>query len=220
MVDFALLAAPFPEEMVQWRAQSVTKDGTKAMALAYIDARAVEDRLDLACGPANWQDSYVETPRGRIICTLGIRCGDEWIYKSDGAGNTDVEGDKGALSDALKRAAVKWGIGRYLYDMPTPWVPCESYKKGDKFQWKDWKESPWKLVRNASFRPAADETAALPPAIQTMLDEIEACDTQALLQRWWKDNNEKIPDAHYGRVLNAVNARREQITTMDMARAA
>jgi hypothetical protein len=55
-----------------------------------------------------------------------------WIWKSDGAGATDVEGEKGMLSDALKRAAVRWGVGRYLYDLKSPWVAIEpmgrSYK--------------------------------------------------------------------------------------------
>ena len=137
----------FPREAISWRAQSVTKDGTKAMALAYIDARDVMNRLDEVCG-AGWQDEYVETPKGRVICRIGICLAPgEWIWKSDGAGDTDVEGDKGAISDAFKRAAVKWGIGRYLYDMPAPWVPCESYERNGKKVWSKWKDDPWKYVK-------------------------------------------------------------------------
>lgn len=130
------LADAFPAKAISWRAQSVTKDQTnpKAMALAYIDARDVMNRLDEVCGPDGWEDSYVETPLGRVICTIRIRCGDHWVAKSDGAGKTDVEGDKGGISDAFKRAAVKWGIGRYLYDMPTPWVACELYNG----KWSKW----------------------------------------------------------------------------------
>ena len=123
---FSELSAPFPAGAIHWRAQTVTKDGTKALALAYIDARDVMDRLDAVAGPANWRDSYVETPKGRTICTLEIRIDGEWIAKSDGAGDTDVEGEKGSISDALKRAAVKWGIGRYLYALGNVWAPCES----------------------------------------------------------------------------------------------
>lgn len=63
----------------------------------------------------------------------------------------------------------------------------------------------------------ANVEAPLPAAVQKMLDEIEACDTQLVLQRWWKDNNEKIPDAHYDRVLAATNARRDAIDEMDRA---
>lgn len=134
---FKRLAAPFPPDAISWRAQTVSNknpDAPKAMALAYIDARDVMNRLDEVCGPDGWQDEYAETPLGRVICTIRVRCGDEWVSKADGAGKTDVEGDKGGISDAFKRAAVKWGVGRYLYDMPTPWVRCELYNG----KWSKW----------------------------------------------------------------------------------
>lgn len=135
---FDKLKAPFPPEAVSWRAQSLTKDGSKAMALCYIDARDVMGRLDDVCGPDGWQDRYTETAKGRLICTIEILCGDQWISKSDGAGDTDVEGEKGAISDAFKRCAVKWGVGRYLYDAKTPWAECESYERNGKLVWKAW----------------------------------------------------------------------------------
>ena len=109
----------FPRESVSWRAQTLTQKGDKALALAYIDARDVMDRLDDVCGPNNWQTEYFETAKGRVICSLSIFICDRWITKADGAGDTDVEGDKGGISDAFKRAAVHWGIGRYLYDLPS-----------------------------------------------------------------------------------------------------
>lgn len=117
------LSAPFDANMVDWRIGSTTGDKTKGMALAYIDARAVMERLDMACGPNGWQCKYVPAGNGTMICDLGVRFPDgEWIWKADGAGATDVEGEKGALSDALKRAAVRFGVGRYLYEMSSPWV--------------------------------------------------------------------------------------------------
>lgn len=139
-MNFDQLSAPFPPSAIHWRAQTVTRDGDKALALAYLDARDVMDRLDAACGPANWRDSYVETPKGRTLCTLEIRVDGEWIAKSDGAGDTDVEGEKGSISDALKRAAVKWGIGRYLYDLGNVWAPCESNEFNGKKKWSKWKQ--------------------------------------------------------------------------------
>lgn len=134
MVDtdfLCALAAPFRDDQISWRVGSTSeKDGKlSGMALAYIDARDVMDRLDSVCGQAHWQDRYVETEKGRIICTLSVRIQGEWIEKSDGAGDSDVESEKGAISDALKRAAVKWGIGRYLYDLDSPWVECEKRGK-------------------------------------------------------------------------------------------
>src|SRR3546814_9843585 len=97
MIDYTALSKPFPPSAVSWRSQSLTKDGTKALALAYIDARDVMRRLDDVCGPAGWQDSYAETGKGRLICTISILCGDQWISKSDGAGDTAVEGETGAI---------------------------------------------------------------------------------------------------------------------------
>jgi hypothetical protein len=123
--------APFDPAKVSWRVGSTTADKSKGLALAYIDARDVMERLDEVCGPDGWQDSYTETAKGRVLCTIRIKVGDEWIAKSDGAGNTDVEADKGGISDAFKRAAVKWGIGRYLYDVDSPWV--ELAKRGNSY---------------------------------------------------------------------------------------
>jgi hypothetical protein len=147
MTMFAELAAEFPREAVHWRAQTLTKEGDKALALAYIDARDVMDRLDTVCGPAGWRDSYVETIKGRVIGTIEILIDGQWVGKSDGAGDTDVEGDKGGMSDAFKRTAVKWGIGRYLYRLPNVWAPCESREFNGKKQWKAWKGSPWDALR-------------------------------------------------------------------------
>ena len=123
---FDELCRPFAAEEIDWRIGSTTKDKTKGMALAYMDARAVMDRLDGVCGSGGWQCNYVVT--GPVaVCNLGIQIpGGEWIWKADGAGATDVEGEKGMLSDALKRAAVRWGVGRYLYEMKAPWVALEA----------------------------------------------------------------------------------------------
>lgn len=121
MVDLSLLSAPFRGTQISWRVGATTKDKSKGLPLAYIDARDVMERLDEACGPANWQVKYSHAEK-RVICEISIRVGEEWITKSNGAGDTDVEADKGAISDAFKRAAVLWGIGRYLYSLKANWV--------------------------------------------------------------------------------------------------
>lgn len=158
------LSAPFPQDAISWRAQNVTKDGTKALALAYIDARDVMNRLDEVVGAERWQCRY--TFAGAItICEIGIKVGDEWVWKSNGAGNTDVEAEKGAASDAFKRAAVLWGVGRYLYALESVWVPCDSYQRGDgKFAWSKWKGDPWAYVKNVptAAKPSAQAKPSAP----------------------------------------------------------
>lgn len=124
------LSKPFDPSKVHWRVGQVSKKNpTKATALCYIDARDVMERFDEVCGPGNWEDSYTETARGRVICTIRVKVDGEWVGKSDGAGDTAIEGEKGGISDAFKRAAVKWGVGRYLYDIPAQWVQIDQYKK-------------------------------------------------------------------------------------------
>jgi hypothetical protein len=125
---FTALAAPFPPDRVSWRVGSTTGDKSKGMALAYIDARDVMHRLDSTCGPAGWQCRYPHA-NGKTVCEVGLKVDGEWIWKADGAGDTDYEAEKGALSDAFKRAAVRWGIGRYLYDLSAPWVEVEARGK-------------------------------------------------------------------------------------------
>lgn len=128
-INFSDLAAPFAPEDLEFRAGATTADKTKALALAYITSRAVMNRLDDVVGPANWRDQYAPGPSGGVICGLSLRLDGEWITKWDGAENTNFEAVKGGLSDALKRVAVKWGIGRYLYATPDLWVPCQQRGK-------------------------------------------------------------------------------------------
>jgi len=136
---FAALAAPFPAQEIRWRVGATTNDNKKGLALAYVDARAVMDRLDDVVGQENWSDNYHEV-LGRIVCTLSLRFTEgassiyEWVAKSDGAGDREKKGGlkagdvaKGGVSDAFKRAGVKWGIGRYLYRLESRWMPLDKY---------------------------------------------------------------------------------------------
>ena len=126
---FDALCEPFPPEMVEWRIGSTNKEKTKCLPLCYIDARACMDRLDSVCGPDGWQCDHSPGANGLIICRLGLKMpSGEWLWKADGAGASDIEGEKGAISDSLKRAAVRWGIGRYLYELKATWIPLEDGK--------------------------------------------------------------------------------------------
>jgi hypothetical protein len=124
---FDQLSAPFPVEEVAWRVGPTNErhrkenEALRGQPLCYIDARSVMDRLDSVCGPENWQCSYTPGVGTSIVCNIGIKI-TEWIWKGDGAGATDMEAEKGTLSDAFKRAGVRWGIGRYLYEVKSPWM--------------------------------------------------------------------------------------------------
>lgn len=126
------LKKEFPAKDLEWRVQkSGEKNGKPwAMILCYVDARAVMDRLDEVCGPNNWKDHYEHLPNG-VKCTLSVKSDGEWIPKEDGSPETDIESFKGGISKALVRTAVKWGIGRYLYDMPVKFADFTDKKTAD-----------------------------------------------------------------------------------------
>lgn len=206
------LFAPFPRSNVHWRIQGspISRNGKWAgLALAYIDARDVMDRLDDVCGAANWQSEFTETPKGRVICRLGIYINGAWVWKSDGAGDTDVEGDKGGISDSLKRAAVSWGVGRYLYRIKSPWVECTVSEKNGKTYWRDWAEDPWGKVKNAPPEIVRASNAEVDSAIE----QIAALPDLDALKAWWaalvKNARHVAEDAD---VIAAKDERKNQLT--------
>lgn len=121
---WARLTAPFPAAALEWKVQKTgIKSGGELWALVvpYLDARAIQHRLDEVCGPSGWRVSYVPIaigPRGGFVCELSILSGDLWVVRQDGADLTDLEPIKGGISGAFKRAAVAFGVGSYLYKSP------------------------------------------------------------------------------------------------------
>lgn len=120
------LQAEFAPEDIEWRiGRSGIKDGRVwATALCYLTNRAIQSRLDRVFGPFGWANEFKEGPGGGTVCGLSARNPDtgEWVTKWDGAQAPDTEPVKGVLSDAMKRAAVQWGIGRYLYKLTEEFV--------------------------------------------------------------------------------------------------
>jgi hypothetical protein len=75
------LRAPFPAEERHWRAGATNKKGTKALALAHINARAVMDRLDEAVGRMHWAYCCEEWRSGSVKAGIGVRDSEtgEWV---------------------------------------------------------------------------------------------------------------------------------------------
>lgn len=161
-IDFVRLTAEVPAGEIKWliNREPVTMDGVlKAKPLAYVDARWVEERLDDVCGAGNWRDEIKTTGEG-FLCTLYLRINGEWVGKSDGAGPTKVEPFKGGCSEAFKRAAVKWGIARDLYDIPTPFVEVEQRGKSYVVAKNDLTRLLDLVMRVRARRAAAQSTPA------------------------------------------------------------
>ncbi|MGH1376658.1 MAG: Rad52/Rad22 family DNA repair protein [Alphaproteobacteria bacterium] len=154
-IDFKKLSEPFPYDEIQWRLQScINRNGQLiGMALAYYDARLLYERLDKVCGVENWQIRYPHA-NAKTCAEIGILINGEWVWKANGAGDTQVEAEKGAFSDSAKRAGVPWGIGRYLYEFKNTWVECEKRGKSNvikKDQYSKLEKAYSGFLKNGNF---------------------------------------------------------------------
>ena len=124
----AKLSLPFAPDDVSWLPGRTTKDGSKVQAMAYADYRAYMNRLDEVCGP-NWMIHF--SPWGeRIICELTV---DGITRSSTGEPDSNSErneiGGTVAEAQAMKRACAMFGLGRYLYNLPSVWVEYDAQRK-------------------------------------------------------------------------------------------
>jgi hypothetical protein len=192
---FAALAAPFDSDEVKLRSQS-------GRQLHYVTARTVMNRLDDVLGPENWWDDFVPLEHS-VICRLTIRLPDgTTLTKSDAGGYAGMadpgDDDKSGFADAFKRAAVKFGVGRYLYRDGIPRFAREVLKG---------------RVEAEATAPAAEapaQTLSNPPAPAPSVnptprngdDSLNAPRNGRALFAWTKDQDEKY---EYG-LLKHLNA--------------
>lgn len=122
------LRKPFHPTQVTWKPGAMAKSGNKALALAYADLRAYQNRLDELCG-ANWSVSY--TPWGeRIVCNLTI-----YGVTRSSTGEADSQSERSEIAgtateaQAFKRACAMFGLGRYLYNLPSVWAEYDGERK-------------------------------------------------------------------------------------------
>jgi len=196
-MDLDALKVPFEEQEIEWRLQSCGEKNGKfwGICLAYVKNRAIQNRLDEVCGPENWKNEFTVGPQGGILCGLSIRCNNEWVTKWDGAENTAVQAVKGGLSDSMKRAAVQWGIGRYLYKLEegfaevSPDGKLKGMTKEKKwFRWNPPKLPAWALPDG---KPSAisEETESLWNEILDFYNDGALSDKEFEKAEFYKTNN-------------------------------
>lgn len=151
------LSAPFYASEIEWRIGATNGNKTSGIALPYITNRAIQNRLDEVCGVFGWKNEFIVNDKSKI-CGISIKVGNEWLTKYDGADDTNIEATKGGISNAMKRAAVQWGIGRYLYKLPTFWVAIEQAGKSYKIKGKPPELPQWALPEEIPAKNSKDFT--------------------------------------------------------------
>lgn len=162
-MDLNKFDEPFAPEDIEWRVQQCGMTGNGkpwAMVLAYVTNRAIMKRLDEVCGKSGWRNEFTAAPDSGVMCGISVKVDGEWITKWDAAENTQVEAVKGGMSGAMKRAAVQWGIGRYLYMLEEGFAEVSVEKRNgwNRAKTKEGKQIFWTPPRLPSWAlPAVAE---------------------------------------------------------------
>ena len=134
------LSAPFSSSDIEWRVSATNNEKTRGLAVPYVTNRAIQNRLDDTVGIDGWRNDFVPWKSEKAqLCGISIYfpAVEAWITKWDGADDSDFESVKGGLSDSMKRAAVEWTIGRYLYGMTQVWVSVNVSNNGKRITIRD-----------------------------------------------------------------------------------
>lgn len=235
-MNLELLDAPFPSEDIEWRIQQAGKSGEKiwAKVLAYVTNRAIMKRLDEVCGKAGWRNEYRDIPNnGGVECGISIKVEGEWITKWDAAENTQVEAVKGGRSGAMKRAAVQWGIGRYLYNLEEGFATVSTQrangyhyarsKEVGTFYWQPPALPAWALPLTVSLKTESAESMREPVEAERILAEFSDCasketDIKKLTEEYkktWAALN-GFPD-HQEKCKDVTGIRRAELTQQTQA---
>ena len=198
----------------KWKVQTA-KYG-KAHIVAYIDARDVQDILDEVVGAENWKDQY-SVINGNLYCGIGIKVNDEWVTKWDVGVESSFDKEKGNSSDAFKRAAVKWGVGRFLYSLPILTLKTGIHNKKeypafdngtiiwDKEQFNEFCNEIYKSGQYDRTRirtaPAKPQPKTEVKTLSQLIEEVNGAKSREELTAIWNKNknefksNKKFTDA-------------------------
>jgi hypothetical protein len=208
------LQKPFDFTDVSWKINNYNGDKTKANITFHLDARAVQNRLNEVVGLLNWD--FIAEPSDKdhgVRGTLILRAEGKQAERDDiGYPNltkTDVttalsgktakdQQYKDAYSDALKRCAVHFGIGMYLYRLGNLWIELDS--AGQKYLNKeqDTYIKKWYIteLRNLGFSGKKEGSEIAEPRITKKVEP--ATDAQkASMIRLSNDTGLELPsDLH------------------------
>ena len=227
-MDLLKLDEPFDADDIEWRAQSCGKSNSGKFwvsVLAYVTNRAIMKRLDTVCGKGNWKNEYKDLPNNAgVECGISIKIDGEWVTKWAAAPNTQIEATKGGRSDAMKRAAVQWGIGRYLSDLEAGWgedsqngAHKAKTKQNEWFKWNPPKLPVWALPNNQPKQKPEiiNENSGLNPdeCLKNATNAMSACDMNTLQKLWGIYSKDLKPyPEHLAKLEEVKNIRKQELT--------
>ena len=178
------LQEPFEADEIEWRVQScgITNGRGWALALAYVTNRAIQNRLDEVFGCLGWKNEYKEWRNDNQLCGLSVWDDDkqQWITKWDGADDSKEDAIKGGLSGSMKRTAVQFGIGRYLYKLKENFAECSVEKPKDM---KNWNKTKTKNKEDIYWKTPTLPNWALPTNKEEFKTEVNPKNISNLINK-------------------------------------
>lgn len=218
--DIQKLRAPFPASIIHVKIQSLNKARDKAMLVKYLQHTDVLNRLE-EVDPAwhskvTWRQEFLGERNSPFCVSIALTI--------KGVTRENVgEGDdpKSAYSDAIKRAAMLFGVGRYLYDEETQWVSYnEQQDKYRKWTVNDFRTNPKPVATPASTQTNQAPKSQAPfvggKAIPTVTEKqvtrlyaiahskgLSHDDVRAQLEEWYEIDSAKfLTPLQYDKICN------------------
>lgn len=131
--DLKKLARPFDSKIICVKVQALTRAKDRAALVCYIphiDYYARIEEVDAAwSNEIAHVEKHASTEKIDEYFTVRMRMTIKGVIRENVGESQD---EKSATSDALKRVGMLFGIGRYLYDSETVWVPYDESR--DKYK--------------------------------------------------------------------------------------
>jgi len=170
------LRVPFSVEVVAWKPQTISRERKRCLAVPYVDTQPYQERLDQVC--PEWQDDYAiwfSDPQealgragekrvisGKVFVKCRLTIAERTRSDVGECELTDENALTSAKAQAFKRACAAFGLGRYLYDLPKPWVDYDAERGITEVELK---KLEGLLRRYAGTHPAPAERSG--PASET-----------------------------------------------------
>lgn len=164
-----VLSKPFDSKTLGVRVLTVNKTKTAALLACYLSHTDVYTRIEKV-DPA-WSSTIMGVQMGAKTCFVWVALTILGVTRANMGEGEDL---KSATSDAIKRAAMLFGIGRYLYDAEPVWVDYDDSRDWNRvYKYADYEGGRRQDQPRVPLGPAESSTPAPAPARPKTKDEVE-----------------------------------------------